>query len=170
MKRLFVLPLLSFAMTIVSGQDLDCVGDHHEGCPVLVSTEETRADPGCKAPQQISHGSVMWSFKGVLGRRNGDSFQPITRARVVRECLDEAEHVVRSCHVEFKIGRDGSFSLDLRRKRVDESLCRDDVLTVRGYEERVQLRFQADGCDDLLVRSTWPSPSAPLIMKCGIRK
>jgi len=167
MKQILAIPVLGLAMTSVVAQSIECVGDHDESCPVLVVTEETRADPGCKGHQEISHGLVMWLFKGVLARRTGDSLKPITQAKVFRECLDEPGRVVRSCPLEFKLALDGSFSLSLSRERVDESICRADVLTIRSYEETVQLRFQADGCDDLVVRSTWPSPSAPLIMKCG---
>jgi len=167
MKHILAILVLSLAMRSVVAQSTECVGDHHEGCPVLVVTEETRADPGCKGHQEISHNIVMWLFKGVLARKTGDSLKPITQAKVFRECLDEAGLVVRSCPLKFKLALDGSFSLSLSRETVGESLCRADVLTMRSYEETVHLRFQADGCDDLVVRSTWQSPSAPLIMECG---
>jgi len=112
----------------------------------------------------------MWVFKGVVGREHGGAFLPISEVRVLRECVDEAGRVVRSCPVKAKFARDGSFSVSLWRKSVDESVCRDDVLTSRSYEERVQLRFQAVGCEDLRVLAVSPSPSKPLVMKCGSQK
>jgi hypothetical protein len=167
MRVLLVLIALVLAATVVSGQDIECVGEHQTGCPVLILTEETQPDPGCKAPQEISHGSVMWVFKGIVGRETGGAFLPLSEVRIARECVDEVGHLVRSCPVKVKFARDGSFSASLWRKRVDESTCRDDVLTTRSYEERVQLRFQAVGCQDLLVLATSPSPSKRLVMKCG---
>jgi len=167
MRLLLVLMVLVLVATAVAAQDIECVGDHHTGCPVLTVTEETRPDPGCKGAQEVSNGSVMWVFKGVVGREKGGAFLPLPEVRVLRECVDEAGHLVRSCPVKAKFARDGSFSVSLWRKSVDESTCRDDVLTTRHYEERVQLRFQAVGCQDLLVLATVPSPSKPLVMKCG---
>jgi hypothetical protein len=167
MRVLLVLMALVLVATVVAGQDIECVGEHQTGCPVLILTEETQSDPGCKAPQEVTHGSVMWVYKGVVVREKGGAFLPLSEVRVLRECVDEAGHLVRSCPVKVKFARDGSFSASLWRKRVDESTCRDDVLTRRSYEERVQLRFQAVGCQDLLVLATSPSPSKRLVMKCG---
>ena len=167
MRPLLVLMALVLAATVVAGQDIECVGDHHTGCPVLTVTEETQADPGCQAPQEVTNGSIMWIFKGVVGREKGGAFLPLSEVRVLRECVDESGHLVRTCPVKAKFGRNGSFSVSLWRKSVEESTCRDDVLTKRSYEERVQLRFQAVGCQDLLVLATSPSPSKPLVMKCG---
>jgi len=167
MRVFLVLMALVLAATVVAGQDIECVGEHQTGCPVLTLTEETQPDPGCKAPQEVSHGSVMWVFKGVVGREKAGAFLPLSDVRIVRECVDDTAHLVRSCPVKVKFARDGSFSVSLWRKRVDESTCRDDVLTTRSYEERVQLRFQAVGCRDLLILATSPSPSKPLVMKCG---
>jgi len=170
MKWFAGLTVVSMVVTSLLAQSSDCVGDHHEGCPVLVATEERRDDPGCKGHQQGSHGSVMWLFKALLGTGTGDSFRPITNATLVRECLDESGVVVRRCPMQVDFAEDGSFSLELWRKAVDEAICRDDVMTIRKYEEQVQLRFQARGCTDLVIRTLWPSPSGPLIMTCSAKK
>jgi hypothetical protein len=170
LRVVFVLLALVLVATVVAGQDIECVGDRGTGCPVLTVSEETRPDPGCQAPQQVEHGSVMWVFKGVVGREAGGAFLPIPEVRILRECLDDAGRVVRSCPVKVKFARDGSFSASLWRKRVDETTCRDNVLTTRVSEERVRLRFEAVGCQDLLVLAASPAPSKPLVMKCGPQK
>ncbi len=87
-----------------------------------------------------------------------------------RDCLDDAGDVVRSCPIDLSLRRNGSFRLELWSKSVDEAICRDDLLTTRSYKERIQLRFQADGCDDLVVTDTWPTPAEFLIMTCNARE
>ena len=162
--------MFSLSAVAAMAQDPNCVGDHHEGCPVLVLTETTRKDPGCKSRQVISHGDSFSLFKGWLAWKDGRAVRPITDPRVFRECLDEDGHVVRSCPMDFTIDPDGSFSQDIWRKSVDETLCKDDVLTIRTYEERVQLRFTAERCDDLIVPFKWPSDPETFFMTCRGRK
>jgi hypothetical protein len=170
MKSYIAFAVFTLVAVVLQAQSPDCVGDHHEGCPVLVISESSQPDPGCKGHQEISHGNVMWQFDAVLGAGSGPSFRPITSATVVRECLNEAGKVKRRCPVPLELGVDGSFTLELWRKSVDEAICRNDVMTSRQYEEHVQLRFKARGCDDLVVSTLWPSPTAPLVMVCGGQK
>ena len=80
--------MLGRSVVAATAQDTNGVGDHHQGCPMLVSTESARKDPGCTSREAI--------FRG-------DSFSLIR----------------------------GSFSQHMWRKSVDETLGKDDVLTIR---------------------------------------
>jgi hypothetical protein len=165
MKYFTILILATVAYARAGAQDPRCVGDHHEGCPVLVVKEAKVSTPGCDQ-SQISHGDAQSLFKGSLGWQNGANFRPVTDALVLRECLDDRGDVVRSCPMKFTFAVDGAFTQEVWRKHVDESICRNGVVTSREYEEKVQLRFQAVDCEDLVVPFTWPSEPKRLMMKC----
>ena len=103
----------------------------------------------------------------ALSWRSGEKVGQVQGLRVYRECLDDHGKVVRSCPIDFIVGPDGAFSQEIWVKSVGEALCRDDVVTERKYEERVQLRFHARGCTDLIVPYEWPSEPGPLVMQCS---
>ena len=144
----------------------ECVGDHHEGCPVLVSKEQRTQDPGCHGPQEISHGTAQFLIRGTLVMQSASDQQPARKFTVMRECLDEIGGVVRGCPMPFRLDRAGRFNQEVWRKSVGEAICRDDVLVTREYEEKVQLRFQAKGCQDLVVPMVWPWDDRTLVMDC----
>ena len=165
MRYLTIFIVTVAVITGASAQDVDCVGDHHEGCPVLVVHESKVSKPGCDQ-SQISHGEAHSLFKGVLGWQDGPNFRPITDASVLRECVSERGDTVRSCPMKFTFKVDGSFTQEVWRKHMDESICRKGVVTSREYEERVLLRFHAANCEDLVVPFKWPSDPDRLVMKC----
>lgn len=98
--RIFILGIA--VSSAAAAQDVDCVGDHHEDCPVLVKHEARVSKPGCDQ-SHFSHGEAHSLFKGVLGWQDGSHFRPIADARVVRECLSEGRKVVRSCPMSFTL-------------------------------------------------------------------
>src|SRR5258705_9233620 len=106
----------------VAAQDPNCVGDHHEGCPVLVAKEMKRSDPGCKSHQEISHGTSSSLFKGTLSWQDGEKSGLIQEVHVFRECLDERGKVARSCPMQFDVDREGGFNQEIWVKSVDEAL------------------------------------------------
>ena len=132
---------------------------------MLVMKELKVISPGCDQSHD-SHGDAHSLISGVLGWQDGATLRPVRGVRVFRECLDESGHVVRSCPMKFKVDRKGSFTQDVWRKHVNESICMGGVVTSREYEERLQLRFQAANCEDLVVPFRWPSEPAVLVMNC----
>jgi len=168
MTRLFIFLVLALTAVSIAAQDAECVGDHHEGCPVLVVKERKRDAPGCDSAHW-SHGTSSSLFRGTLAWDDGGTFKAITKASLIRECLDLNGRVVRSCPAEFELARDGSFSQSIWRKSVDEAICRAGVITEREYEERVTLRIQAMGCEDRVIFYQWPWQPQTLLMQCSGR-
>lgn len=166
MKLVPLVALLFLVGAPIYSQSLDCIGDHHEGCPVLVVSEELVAVPKCQQPQEVGHGTSSSLIRGKLYRRDEDGRQPATIVEVMRECLNEEKEVVRSCPMSLSLEPDGRFSQSIWRKSVGEAICRDGVLAKRDYVESIQLRLKSPGCRDLIVPLVWPWKDKSLVIDC----
>ena len=167
--------ILSLAMLILSvdaqlARDIDCVGDHHEGCPVLVTSEELVDDPKCEKDQYVSHGTNSILIKATLLLRDSKGLRPATKIVALRECLNEKKEVVRSCPIKLSLEPDGRFQKSIWRTSVGEAICQNGVLAKRAYEETVQLRVKASGCQDLIVPVVWPWKERSLVLDCHTSK
>ncbi len=168
--RYLILLLLVWSPLVAGTSFHDCVGDHHEGCPVLVTKEQKTSDPGCQGRHEISHSTASFLIKGTVVLDSASGRLPARQLTVIRECLSEKGKIIRGCPMPFPVTEAGHFELEVWWKSVSEEICRDDVVVAREYDEHVQLRFQVTGCKDLVVPLVWPWDETTLVIDCQTTK
>ncbi len=165
MNVLIAILLCSLAST--AGVPLTrCIGDLHDGCPMLVAREQEDAAKGCTAARG-TEGWTQATLEGTLGRQDGDTFRPIREAEFLRECLDGNGDLVRSCPLAIRLKRNGGFKEEVWLKSGVEIVCDRDYRVTRAYEEKVRMRIRAEGCEDLVVDFDWAWRPKRLLMTCA---
>lgn len=166
--RALIAILLGSLASMANAPLTRCIGELHDGCPMLVAHEQEDAATGCTAAQG-TEGWTRATLEGTLGRQDDDAFRPIREAEFLRECLDGKGDVIRSCPLEIRLKHNGAFKQDLWLKSGVEIVCDQDFRVTRAYEEKVRIRVLAEGCKDLVVDFDWSWRPKRLLMVCAGR-
>ena len=137
-----------------------------EKCPILEVHRETTFDESCTAGTTI-HYEKLHMFHGTLKLAADGDASATQEASFSRECLSEDGAILQSRALDISLTNSGRFELMLGINGVGEQYCLEGERVVVGYSERIQIRVQHEGCDDLLVPITQAKKPVSLELRCG---